>query len=629
MHLALIGFRRACLALAFPLLAAAAGGPTIASLNPSSATAGTAGFTLTISGTGFLPGATVQMGGSVLATTFVDATQLTALVPAGVIGSPGNPLVEVVNPGGIASNIFVSFTIYPPGVTIASLEPSTIGAGYPFPSLAVTVNGSGFASGAIVAWNGSALATAFVSSTQLTASVPANLIASPGTGTVTVLSGGLVSNSASFTIGPPYPVITSLNPSSAITGSGGFTLTISGTGFLPGATVQMGSVLTTTFVNTTQLTALVPAGVIGNPGNLLVEVVNPGGEASGIVNFTINPLPRLSILTASPLPPGTVGTPYSLALDATGGTAPYKGWTVAAGALPPGLSLTTLNSVLTGILSGVPTAAGTFAFTAEVTDSLNTTATTQFSLTINPGAPSISANGILNAASYAGGGVAPGEMLTIFGSGLGPGTLAGLQLDSRGYVSTALAGTQVLFDGTPAPLIYALAGQVSAMAPYAINGKSSTQVQVVFQGQASNTVSVPVVPTIPGIFTLDSSGSGPGAIVNQDGTVNSANNPAPAGSIVFLYATGEGETNPGGIDGKPGDNPAPTPVAQPVTAAIGGLNASVLYAGGVPGLVAGLLQVNIQVPSDVSAGNAVPVVLTIGGKTTQANVTLAVGPPAR
>ena len=108
--------------------------------------------------------------------------------------------------------------------------------------------------------------------------------------------------------------------------------------------------------------------------------------------------------------------------------------------------------------------------------------------------------------------------------------------------------------------------------------------------------------------------------------MNSATNAAPAGSIIFFYGTGEGQTYPGGIDGKPNDTPAPVPVAQPVTATIAGENAEVLYAGGLTGLVAGVLQVNVRIPSDLPAGNAFPIVLTIAGKTTQADVTLAIGP---
>jgi trimeric autotransporter adhesin len=203
-----------------------------------------------------------------------------------------------------------------------------------------------------------------------------------------------------------------------------------------------------------------------------------------------------------------------------------------------------------------------------------------------------------------------------------------MQTDARGYVSTSIGGTQVLFDGTPAPLIYSLAGQVSAVVPYETFGKTSTEVQVVFQGQSSSTVSVPVVTAVPGIFTLNGSGQGPGAIVNQNGTVNSATNPASPGSITMIFATGEGQTNPDGTDGKPDGFPAPTPIAQPVTATIGGLDADVQYAGGVAGLVAGFLQVNVRVPSGVPAGNAVPVILSIGGKSSQGNVTLAVGPPS-
>lgn len=220
--------------------------------------------------------------------------------------------------------------------------------------------------------------------------------------------------------------------------------------------------------------------------------------------------------------------------------------------------------------------------------------------------------------------VCPGEIITIFGSGLGPSTLVGLQLDSRGYVSTSLAGTQVLFDGVAAPLLYTLAGQVSAVVPYAVTGKTSTQLQVRYQGQNSKSITIPVTSVVPGIFTIDASGKGPGAILNQDGTVNSAGNPAAVGSYVFVYATGEGQTAPGGIDGKPGDAPAPTPIAHPVTATVGGVDAQVQYAGGVPGLVAGVLQVNVLVPQGVATGDSVPIVLSMGGQSSQANVTLSI-----
>ena len=90
---------------------------------------------------------------------------------------------------------------------------------------------------------------------------------------------------------------------------------------------------------------------------------------------------------------------------------------------------------------------------------------------------SISDNGVVNAAGYTGGAVSAGEIVAIFGSGLGPSTLVGLQLDSRGYVATSLSDTQVLFDGVAAPLIYTWAGQVSAVVPYEVSGKTSTQVK--------------------------------------------------------------------------------------------------------------------------------------------------------
>ena len=599
--------------------------PVITGLSPSSATAGGPSFTLTVNGSGFLNTSTVQWNGSSLTTTYISGTQLSAVVPSAQIATPGLANVSVLNPGGVTSNA-VTFTITAPTPLISSISPSSATAGVP--ALTLTVNGTGFLAGSAVQWNGSSLSTTYMSGNQLTASVAASQIASQGTANVTVVNpGGATSNAVTFTINAPTPSISSLSPNSATAGAPAFTLTVSGSGFLVGSTVRWnGSALSTNYVSGTQLNASVPASLIASQGTASVTVANPGGATSPAVTFTINPptVGPISIITSSPLPTGAVGVPYSQALAATGGVTPYKGWAVSAGNLPPGISLSNIGSFLTGLLNGVPTTPGTFSFTVQVTDGANTVATKQFSLTITGGSVSISANGVVNAASYAGGSVSPGEIITIFGSGLGPSTLVGLQLDSRGYVSTSLAGTQVLFDGVAAPLIYTLAGQVSAVVPYAVSGKASTQLQVTYQGQNSNLVTIPVTSVVPGIFTIDASGKGPGAIVNQDGTVNSAVNPAAVGSYVFVYATGEGQTTPGGIDGKPGDAPAPTPVTQPVTATVGGVNAQVQYAGGVPGLVAGVLQVNVLVPQGVASGNSVPIVLNVGGQSTQTSVTLSI-----
>jgi len=192
------------------------------------------------------------------------------------------------------------------------------------------------------------------------------------------------------------------------------------------------------------------------------------------------------------------------------------------------------------LLSGTPTTPGTYTFTVLVTDTANVTATSTLSITINAPARTVTLSSIGNAASYTNGGVAPGEMVVLFGSGMGPSSLASLQTDSRGYASTNLAGTQVLFDGVAAPLIYTRTDQVSTIVPYEVTGNNSTNVQVVYQGLGSNTVSVPVDAALFGILTADSSGKGQGAIVNQDGTINSASNPAPAGSVMLVFAKGGG-----------------------------------------------------------------------------------------
>lgn len=236
----------------------------------------------------------------------------------------------------------------------------------------------------------------------------------------------------------------------------------------------------------------------------------------------------------------------------------------------------------------------------------------------------VTADGVVNAASFASGVVAPGEIVTIFGSGFGPTAIVGYQLTAdRGAFTKALSDTRVLFDGVPAAMVYTSDGQLSAIVPYAVSGKGSTELVVEYLGARSNAVSIPVGATSPAIFTLDASGKGQGAVLNQNYSVNGAANPADRGSVIQIFATGEGSTNPAGVDGKLTVTPLPRPVA-PVRVLIGGVEAVVQYAGGAPGLVAGLVQVNAVVPRDVVPGNQVPVVLDIGGKASASDVTIAV-----
>ena len=130
-------------------------------------------------------------------------------------------------------------------------------------------------------------------------------------------------------------------------------------------------------------------------------------------------------------------------------------------------------------------------------------------------------------------------------------TLGGNGLDPSGKVVTTIAGTRVLFDGVAAPMIYTVKNQVSAVVPYEIAGQAATQVQVEYNGIRPVAVTVPVLPAVPGILTANASGSGQAVAVNQDGSLNSASNPAARGSVAILYATGEGQRNSAGVTGVP------------------------------------------------------------------------------
>jgi uncharacterized protein (TIGR03437 family) len=242
---------------------------------------------------------------------------------------------------------------------------------------------------------------------------------------------------------------------------------------------------------------------------------------------------------------------------------------------------------------------------------------------LTPLAAALSIAAVTNSASNLTGPIAPGEVVTIYGSGLGPAQLAQMQIDPvYNRVSDSLAGTSVLFNGMPAPMVYAWNTQVAAVVPYEVSGPA-VQVLVEYQGQTTAPVSVPVAAAAPALFTYNYSGTGAAVALNQDGTLNGSGNAAAIGSDVTLYETGEGQTSPAGTDGLLGSATPPAPVL-PVTVTIGGQPAGVVSYGGIPGAVAGVMQIVAKVPSGIAPGNAA-VVVTVGAAQTQSGVTLAVG----
>jgi uncharacterized protein (TIGR03437 family) len=214
----------------------------------------------------------------------------------------------------------------------------------------------------------------------------------------------------------------------------------------------------------------------------------------------------------------------------------------------------------------------------------------------------LQSQGVLNAASLLPTAAAPGEVLTLLGS----------------FSTTS---PTVLFNGTPAPVIYSGPGQINAIVPFGLNLNGPADLQVQSQNQAIADVTVPVAAAAPAIFTETGSGSGPGLVFNQDCTLNSWSNPASAGSILVIYGTGFGQMSPAAGDGQILSQDAVT--ILPVTATIAGVPAEVTYAGGSPGSVAGVFLINVRVPAAQSSALFAPLSLEVGSATTQPGVTVS------
>jgi uncharacterized protein (TIGR03437 family) len=218
------------------------------------------------------------------------------------------------------------------------------------------------------------------------------------------------------------------------------------------------------------------------------------------------------------------------------------------------------------------------------------------------GAVSVIAYGIENAASRRQHqALAPGEIVTVYVQGLSDGTETN--------------GTQVLMGGLPSPLLYVSTSQVKFTVPYE-TAPGQTTLQVVSGTARSDPVPVTVVPAAPGVFTVDMTGRGQAAVLNQDNTVNSEQNPAERGSAIQIFATGGGKAYRGTADLEW--------LVLPVSVTISGVEAPVEFAGYAPHLVPGLLQVNARVPAGGPFGSRVPLLLNIGGVESQSDVFIAV-----
>jgi uncharacterized protein (TIGR03437 family) len=200
-------------------------------------------------------------------------------------------------------------------------------------------------------------------------------------------------------------------------------------------------------------------------------------------------------------------------------------------------------------------------------------------------APQFTAASVVNAASYTGGAVAPGEIVTIFGSNFG-----------------TMANTRVQFGTVAAVLVFVNSTQVSATVPYSVTGATQTSLTISSNGVASAPATLAVAPSSPAIFTANASGKGQAAAENPDYSINGPSHPALVGSVVALYGTGGGPLTTDTL----------ARLMLPVSATVGGLPAQVDYAGIAPGLVQGAMQINVAIPSAVTPGPSVPVVVTVG-----------------
>ena len=551
---------------------------------------------------------TLDVSNSALLNVSQSAISVTAV--AGVV-SPTVKTISVTSSNGAALGFTATASTNPAGLTWLAVTPNT---GNTPNNLQVTINPTNLGAG---------IYTGSITVASTVQNVPAQTI--PVTLTVFASTAVPTPTSLTFTqaAGGAAPDSQAVQIAGVPSGTtiGVIATVLSGTGWL--TATSSGDTVTVT-ANGSQLAQGTYSGV--------VTVIVPGAGSSPLyIPITLNVTVATSaialstnsvsfnVLAGSMSVPGaqsvqvtsTTGSsvPFSASfVPSTGGN--FLTVTPTSGNTPATLSLS-VNASVADML-----AAGTYSGDVQVSSGSGAIQTVKATLVVNPsGTPVVLA--ITSGASLQAGAVSPGEIVTIWGNGIGPvspATGTSFAPTANGTVPTTLANVTITFNNVDAPLIFVSQDQINAIVPYEVAGLTNVSVVIQNNGVASPAFTVPVVAVAPAIFSLSDNGSGQGAILNSNASVNGTGNPAAPGSIISIFATGEGVLVPAGTTGciTGGTLPLPKPAATPVSVTIGGEQASsITYAGEAPDSVCGLLQINATLPSDLGAG-AQPVVLTIG-----------------
>ncbi len=594
-------------------------------------------------------------GTALSATVAVSGAPWLTVTPTGGISLVGlfDTLAVTVNPAGLAPKVYTgTITITAPAsvnksvavgitLTVAAAPPQTFST-WPLGVI------QGSVSSVVTVYGANFFPTSTASTTGFTpaATITVNDGATSASDTLLIPVYQTAATGLRLEVASPLPsgivTVPYLRPFAASGGMGPYSYALVGGSFPPGLSILGTGIAGTptsagTFLFTLQVIDSSPTPV----------------QAYQQLQVTIDPVGAVQLRLSTPaaLPNGIVGTAYGpYTFGVVGGTGgPYL-W--SATNLPPGLVLSAA-----GVLSGIPTTDGgsglitvapvsTTALLATVPGAdLGTAGFLRIAVTTpTPGggrsneaqfqiygpAPQISA--VVSSASYQQGTLAPGDVIAIFGQGLGPAVLTIFDPSVPPMPTVLPVGapsTSVTINGTPAPLIYTSATVIGAIVPYTLAGISA-QVVVTFGGLVSIPFTVGVATADPGIYSMASSGQGQGAVLDYNATtndfsINSVANPALRGSIVVMYITGAGATT-SVIDNLLIPFPpaaAVTPLIPP-TVTIGGQAAAVLAAQAPPGSIPGLIQLNLTVPLTVTAGPAVPVIVTVGAASSPLGLTMAV-----